>query len=755
MGARIKLENWTLYYLREEEWNGDELCSAALLEKSGAARAAVRVPCEFEQVLMREGKLPDLYYSENIWAAQAWESAHQWYCVRFDRPAFPEAEVRFEGIDTLADVYCNGQLLGCAENMFRAYTFALPALQERGNELVVHIRPAQKAEGLGAGSHAFEHGYAYLSVRKCASSYGWDILPRLCGGGLWKDVYLVQCPACALEEAYLYTLSAAEEGAELTLWYTFCCGGTPRGYTVAVRGVCGESVFCASAKAWSTAGRLYLHVPQPKLWWPRGAGEPCLYDVTVTLQKDGKTVDERTFRTGIRTAKLVRTSLALPNGKFEFSINGKKVFVLGTNWVPTDALHTQMPERTERVLSLAEELGCNLVRVWGGGVYESDAFYDRCDERGIMVWQDFMMACGVYPQGDAFCKNLAAEAEQQVKRLRGHASLVLWAGDNECDLAGRQGELWQDPNENRLTRAVLPAVLRLHDPARSYLPSSPYVDGEGYRFPDRLSEDHLWGPRGYFKGEYYRNAVCLFASEVGYHGCPSPASLRKFLKEPERMFEEDGSPTREYLAHAASPDADGAGGFAYRIALMAQQVKALFGAVPKELSAFAKRSQIVQAEALKYFIERFRLRMQTHGGIVWWNIIDGWPQVSDAVVDYYFCKKLAYGYIRRSQQPFCLMAGEDGALYAVNDTDAAVRVSYRVRELYAQNEIAAGEAAAAPRSVTRLLSLPKAERGGFYLFSWEGDACGKNHYCADLPPVAAEAYEEALARAGMDEFEGV
>lgn len=160
MRERLQLKDWTLYYLREGAWSGEELNSSALLEKSGAARAAVRVPCDFEQVLMREGVLPDLYYSDNVWAAQEWESAHQWYCIRFDRPAFAEAEVLFEGIDTLADVYCNGQLLGRAEHMFRTYAFALPALAERGNELVVHIRPVLRAEGLGAGSRALEHGNA-------------------------------------------------------------------------------------------------------------------------------------------------------------------------------------------------------------------------------------------------------------------------------------------------------------------------------------------------------------------------------------------------------------------------------------------------------------------------------------------------------------------------------------------------------------------------------------------------------------------
>lgn len=755
MYERIQLKEWTLYYLREGEWSGDELCTAELLEKIGASRTQVQVPCDFEQVLISEGKLPDLYYSDNIWTAQEWESVHQWYCIRFDRPAFARPEIIFEGIDTIADIYCNGHLIGRAENMFRTYIFPLHALSERENELVVHIRPVLRAEGLGAGTHSLEHGYAFLSVRKCASSFGWDILPRLCCGGIWKSVFLTASPVCALEETYLYALSANEEAAELALWYNFRCAGAPQGYTITLEGVCGESRFSAKAKAWSTAGYLRLSIKDPKLWYPRGAGKPYLYNVKVTLCKDGIVSDTQTFRTGIRTIKLLRTSLASPDGKFEFLVNGKKIFILGTNWVPTDAFHTRMPARMEQALSLVEELGCNLVRVWGGGVYESDEFYDLCDERGILVWQDFMMACGIYPQNISFCENLKAEAEQQIKRLRGHASLMLWAGDNECDLAGKWGERWPDPNENRLTRRVLPEVLRAHDPERDYLPSSPYVDDVGYRFPELLSEDHLWGPRDYFKGQYYKNAACLFVSEIGYHGCPSPVSLKKFLADPETMFEEDGSPTQEYLAHSAAPDADKKGVFAYRIGLMAQQVKTLFGEIPKEIARFAKMSQISQAEALKFFIERFRLRMNTHGGIVWWNLIDGWPQISDAVVDYYFCKKLAYHFIRRSQQPVCLIMDEDRCLFAVNDTDTNVRISYTVREMNADKEIYEGYAELTPRSVTALFrNAAMEEDSGFFLFSWEGDVFGTNHFCADLPHLKMDDYCAALHRAGMDSFEG-
>ena len=244
----------------------------------------------------------------------------------------------------------------------------------------------------------------------------------------------------------------------------------------------------------------------------------------MTLLRRGEVVDSLSLRHGIRTVVLDRTSVTTEDGdgEFRFIVNGDPIFVLGTNWVPLDVYHARDLSRLASVLDLLDEIGCNMVRCWGGNVYESDAFFDWCDEHGVMVWQDFAMACAIYPQDSAFQEVLRTEVTAVARRLRQHPSLVLWAGDNECDQKHVRTGQGRDPNLNVLTRSVIPEVLRLEDPSRPYLPSSPYIDDVGFLAGERfLPEDHLWGPRVDFKGDYYSGALCHFASEIGYLGAPS------------------------------------------------------------------------------------------------------------------------------------------------------------------------------------------------------------------------------------------
>lgn len=224
------------------------------------------------------------------------------------------------------------------------------------------------------------------------------------------------------------------------------------------------------------------------------------------------------------------------------------------------------------------------------------------------------MACAVYPQDDEFAKAIGEEAETIIKALRHHPSIVLWAGDNECDAAHAWNSHPTDPNENILTRKILPEKVRAHSTFTPYLPSSPYIDEEAYKSGKPTSEDHLWGPRDYFKGDYYKNTVCHFASETGYHGCPSPESLKKFIPKEHLWGCLDD---RYWICHAACMTPDPSDPFYYRIRLMWNQVVTLFGEgsiALSDLEHFSRASQISQAEAKKYFIERFRLtEVETHG----------------------------------------------------------------------------------------------------------------------------------------------
>ena len=712
----------------------------------------------------------------------------------------PHQYLEFEGIDTYADIYVNGCLVKSTDNMFLPWQVEAPWRIGGGpsNEIVVHIRPAVlevRKYPVPVACNSLEYNYPSLYARKAASMYGWDIMPRIVSAGLWKNVTLKTRKPDKINEFYMAVnrVDLGEETAELRFYANVDMSVvSAKEYTIRVEGICQNSHFITEKTLWHNSQGWSVHLDEVKFWWPRNAGQPNLYDTTVTLLRKGEVCDIYTCKLGIRTVELERTDTTNRNGngKFGFKVNGKPIFAMGTNWVPLDAFPSNDINRLPKALEMLDDLGCNMVRCWGGNVYENDEFYEFCDEHGIMIWQDFGMGCAVYPDDEWFCKALQEEAVYQIKRLRNHPALVLWAGDNECDLAY---ESWngfrRNPNENRLTRQVLKNAVERHDYTRPYLPSSPYVSEEVFAGKGLMPENHLWGPRDYFKGEFYRNTFCHFASETGYHGFNSPKSLEKFLKEPDRIFAEDGRPTDEYLVHASGMETRLDAPYAYRIKLAYDQVVTLFGHAEENLNDFVRQSQISQAEAKKYFIEKFRIGKGKRTGILWWNLVDGWPQVSDAIVDYYYVKKLAYHYIKRSQQPVCLMFDEpeDGKirLVGVNDLRSDAVVKYRVLQVSDvgsgnENEKTAGKTAV---SATKQLQENKAvsntvilsgsiviagdgtstidrlpiheDEKAFYLIEWEYNGrTYKNHYVTNIIDIDYRKYMDALKVCDMDAFEG-
>ena len=732
---------------------------------------AASVPGNFELDLIAAGLAPceDPYYAQNPIQFQQYENRHLWYTTIFAAEGAGDENtfLRFEGIDTVADIYLNGELLGHTENMLIAHEFCVGGRLRAENELMVHIYPTvivARDYEVTPTNYAQRYNSDALHLRKCASMFGWDIMPRFVSGGIWKPVTLVQKPRERLEQFGLFTLGINREKqiAFLRMFYEMHTNEDfLTGLRITVDGVCGESSFHAEHDVWHTYGIFNKRVEEVKLWWPRNAGDQNLYDVTVRLWRGETLCDERALRFGVRTTELIRTSTTDQegNGEFVFKINGKKVFCVGTNWVPLDAFPSRNSSRLGKTLEMLYDVGCNMVRCWGGNVYEDDAFYDFCDEHGIMVWQDFGMGCAIYPQDDAFARKIYEEAVAVIKRLRTHASIVLWAGDNEVDIFYQRV---LDPNTNRLTREVLPKALREHDIGRPYLPSSPYVDEEAFRTRKHTSEEHLWGPRDYFKGHFYGESVCHFASETGYHGCPSPASLRRFISKEQLwpMLGEDGNPRPDWICHATQMEPTMNGPYAYRIGKMAQQVKVLFGQVPDTLDEFAKLSQLSQAEANKFFIEHFRLTKWRRTGILWWNLVDGWPQVSDAVVDWYHCKKIAYHYIKRSQAPLCLMFDEPHngmlSLFAVNDTPEKKQFAYTVRDLTNGKTVASGEAAVEGDTSDRIVSIPAYTDYAFLYIEWrtEDGITGSNHFITKTLEINADQYLLDIKKVGYDQFEG-
>ena len=748
---------WTLYY-GPENAAPENFGKAVTMGKDyrkcpqgELAEVTAAVPGNVELDLCKAGILPkDIYFGENILKAEKFEH-HEWYYVRefvAEKVCEPAALV-FEGVDCLAEYYLNGQLVGQSANALIPISVNVDGvLREGSNTLAVRILSIRETvENSEYNSFLACCGFGLnlesVYIRKPPHAFGWDIMPRAVSAGLWRGVRLETGARDDFKELAVYVNKLTRDKAVLKFCYDSDMAyqkGTNFA-VMTVEGSCGDSRFAVTKNVHFKAGYVLAEVEKPKLWWPYGYGEPNLYDITVTLSVDGQVVATQKLRYGIRTVELDRTEYVDKKNVFQFIINGVPVMVKGSNWVPMDAYHSRDAARVKRAMDMMSDIGCNMIRCWGGNVYECDEFYELCDERGMMVWQDFTMACHPYPQDDAFQQALAEEVTYVVRHLRNHACIALWSGDNENDMM-----MWNagsNPDHNVLTRKVIPEVLKLHDANRPYLPSSPYVTGEQFKAGayDYIGEDHLWGPRDYFKSGFYMRSNAAFTSEIGYHGMPSVESLRKYISE-----ENLGNINHpEWVVHSADQKKNNA-----RINLVPRQAKQLFGIVPEALDDLVLASQISQAEAKKFFIEHMRLGRPQRAGILWWNLIDGWPQISDAVVDYYYDKKLAYDYIKVSQAPFAIMADEiddwHQPIVAGNDSLQTVTGTYTVRNGETGEVLASGAFTADPNQNTELVRLPiMFSEHALLIMEWDTNVGkGRNHYLAGLPPIDFAQYKKWL-----------
>ncbi len=796
---KISLDGeWTLYYAPNKAVKASlpaAPLTEAVLRSLCYDNVPAVVPGNFELDLQRAGIIDEPFYACNTIELQKYENLHLFYVRRFTlSEANEHTYLCFEGIDTVADIFINGKLLGSTDNMLIPFEFRGQGLQVGENELVIHITPAHIAARdypLPVSCHTAQYNYDSLAIRKAPHMYGWDIMPRALSGGLWRPCYVEQRLPDRIDDLFVWTHAIDVEnrrGAFGFFWNMTLGEDSLKDYHLHIEGSCKDSRFEVGCPVLHTGGKITASVPNAYFWYPRNYGDPDLYEITATLYRGEEALHTYHTAVGLRTVTLKRTGITDKegNGEFVFLVNGQKVFWQGTNWVPVDAYHSRDRERLTWILPMLCDLNCNCLRCWGGNVYEDDYFYDFCDRHGIMVWQDFAHACAINPQDDDYCRRFGIEVEKTVKRLRNHTSIMLWAGDNEVDMCYDWASSYvkRDPNRNRLTREVLPRMLDLHDFSRPYLPSSPYIDEEAFEATSHgagevTSEYHLWGPRDYFKGDYYGNSICHFASETGYHGCPAPASLKRYIRPEQlwhwRKYEElyrgrTDVPKDDWACHASCAATDGEDGYFYRIGLMSRQVKVLFTDFRTDeegqgLEKFAKASQISQAEAKKYFIERFRVTKWRRTGIIWWNLIDGWPQISDAIVDYYGMKKLAYHYIKNSQQQLCLIFDEprDGVLplHIATDLQSDVNLRCRVTDFNTDREIFKGEFDAPANSVVKIFEKPMEEgEKHFYFIEWEYDlngetVKGKNHYVTNIKDLELDTYFSWMKKTGWsDLFEG-
>ncbi len=761
--------SWTLYYgLQDEEAPRSPL----ELKRSGFSRIPATVPGNVEIDLESAGIIEDPMRGDNVYELRKYESYQWWYQRAFSKPDVPEGhriELSLEGIDCIADIWLNDVRIARVENMFVEHHFDITELVSEKNELYICIY----ATVLEARKHIRNNfGVRYdalaeaVSVRKAPHMFGWDIMPRLVSAGLWRDVSLEIIPPTYWENVYWVTKNVDVESRKASLYVDWEFA-TDRldiddlSMEISLERE-GRIAFKKSVKIYTTVSRERIEgLEHMDFWWPRGFGDPNLYQATVTLRDtNGVVLCENRQQIGIRTVELLRSEVNTPEnpGEFVFVVNGEKVFIKGSNWVPLDALHSRDIQHVDGAVDMLADLNCNMVRLWGGNVYESDVFYDLCDRKGIMVWQDFTMGCTTYPQSAEFGEKVRKEAQKAILRLRNHASIVLWAGNNENDVSlnWSDDQSHIDPNTDIISRQVLPLAVREYDPKTPYLPSSPFISSEVFKLNQRIDpeaspEMHLWGPRGYYKAPFYTANSAKFVSEIGYHGCPSRESLEKMM-EPGFVYPwKEGFQWNEQWQAKAVMSHPHAETGRDRNNLMIKQVSVLFGEVPTDLDTFIVASQVVQAEAMKYFVEFWRMNKFDRNGILWWNLRDGWPIISDAIVDYYGNKKLAYSYIKKVQTDVCVMIGDEGLvegapgaghpIVVVNDTREAVTGKLTIKNADTEGVVFSDSFHVEKngKSLKGYLSAPG--KTTLWLIEWEvkGEVY-TNHYLAYEPPLSLEQY---------------
>jgi len=643
-----------------------------------------QVPGSTHTDLLAAGLIRDPYLDrveeELIWAHRAdWR-----YALELEAAAAePDERVDlvFDGLDTVATIRLNGELLGATANMHRSYRFDVrSALTGGANSLTVDFRSAlahaeDVERALGRRPHTNTH--PYNMVRKMACSFGWDWGPDFQTAGIFKPVRLERWRTARLAQVRpLVTVDDDGTGrVEVHVEVERAGLGDDVDLDLAAD-VAGQSAR-VRIPAGSLVGVVVVTVPAVDLWWPAGYGEHPLYDLEVALGRaaGGPALDGYARRVGFRTITVDTTpdEIGTP---FTVVVNGRPVFVKGANWIPDDHFLTRITrDRLARRVDQAVDAHMNMLRVWGGGIFETEDFYDVCDERGMLVWQDFLFACAAYPEEEPLRGEVEAEARENVARLTPHASLALWNGGNE-NLWGFADWGWAEPLAGRTWGLgyytdLLPAIVAELDPTRFYATGSPYTPGSARsgaihpNDPDHGSR-HEWDVWNKLDYTAYLENVPRFCSEFGFQGPPTWTTLTTWVHDEPLT---PTSPT--ILAHQKAADGNG----------KLDRGLAPHLPTPRTFEDWHWATQLNQARAVAFGIEHFRSWWPRTAGALVWQLNDCWPVTSWAAVDSDERLKPLWYALRRAYAPRLLTVQPRGTrlvLVAVNDDDAAWRGPVRV-----------------------------------------------------------------------------
>ena len=597
-------------------------------------------------------------------------------------------ELVFEGLDTYADVYLNDECILKADNMFRRWSIPVRQyIREENNILKVYFHSPVKIDvpkwdalpyQYPASNDQSENGGLFnkkisIFARKAGYHYGWDWGPRLVTSGIWRPVYIRAWSDLRINDVFIEQKEVGAGRAVIAGHVELDADKDMNGVLVTITDevtgrVLGE--WQADLKRGTNRVTVDFVLHKPKLWWSNGLGEPFLYRFRTDIIAGGELLDSKTERVGIRSLKVVHQP-DKDGHTFYIELNGRPVFAKGANYIPLDNFLPRVtPENYKRTILDAAGVNMNMLRVWGGGIYENDVFYDLCDEHGIMIWQDFMFACSMYPAEGALLDNIHQEAVDNVKRLRNHACIALWCGNNECQDAwlgwGWKREIERQNKEyadkiwaqyRQQYHVTLPGVVREYAPGTFYWPSSPFAfEGEMSGTTD--GDRHYWSVwHGKAPISDYDSEKSRFFSEYGFQSFPEFESVKRYAPYPEDWD------IRSEVMMSHQRGGDHANGL-IETYLLNEYKK------PRDFRAFLYMNHVLQGDAIKTAIESHRRQMPYNMGTLFWQHNDCWPVASWASRDYYGRWKAQHYYVRKAYDDILIspvVEGDDLKVYAVSD----------------------------------------------------------------------------------------
>ncbi|MBN1951367.1 MAG: glycoside hydrolase family 2 protein [Bacteroidales bacterium] len=695
--------------------------------------------------LIDNEKIEDPFFRNNEKDLQ-WIDKENWvYQCEFE---VSEAQVRhmnsylkFRGLDTYAKVQLNGIDILEADNMFRCWTVdTKPYLTPGKNTLTItFLSPVTiglgKLDELGYGLPAsndqsqaggLDEKKVSVFTRKAPYHYGWDWGPRFVTSGIWRPVELIFTDRAKIEQSFFQVSNLNDIEANIDAIFTIQAALHGE-YQLSIRKKGDKQPFATSTLFLETGDNsvtVPFTVQGPRLWWPNGMGEQHLYELEVELRYKDTLVDRLSSKMGIRSIELVREPDS-SGTSFYFSVNGQPVFAKGANYIPNDNfLNRVTDEKYEEIVRSAAESNMNMLRVWGGGIYENDIFYELCDKYGIMVWQDFMFACSMYPGDDDFLENVRQEAIQNVMRLQNHPSLAIWVGNNEIDGAWCEGDMncgwgWKQRYTNKqrkeiwhsydtLFHHILPDVISLYDPTRDYWPSSPQADWGKHAGYNTLGEGdiHYWGVwHGNAPFSSYFEIVGRFMSEYGFQSLPDKQSIEKFTLPEDWDFESE-----VLLSHQRS---------GYGNSRIIDYMKKLYP-VPEDFDQLLYIGQVMQAEAIKSAILAHRAAKPHCMGSLYWQLNDCWPSASWSSIDYYTSWKALQYFAKKAYAPVAIsFVPGDGTTEVFINSDlwkaSDVTVNYSLRDFRGDTLLHESlQAILDPAKGTGVIRLDEKELAGAY-----------------------------------------